>query len=100
MDTALNLRDIPVITPVELTSCPLAEGEIYTRPEDIRVRLVSLDKACVLSRSEHVKTLLVINTANGFRSLYTKVLSVNPSSILIEGNLTIPMHAIYSVNIE
>ncbi len=84
----------------ELASCTFTNMEVYTRMEDIRVRLASLDKAMVMSRSEKVKALLVVNTTNGFRSITTKVLMVNPGSIIVEGNISIPMHAVYSVNIE
>ena len=100
MDTALNLRNVPGITQTDLASCTFADKEVYTRVEDLRVRLTSLDKAMVMSRSEKVKTLLVVNTTNGFRSITTKVLAVNPKTILVEGNIAIPVHAVYSVIIE
>ena len=100
MDTALNLRDIPAITSIELASCTFAQNEIYTRVEDMRVRLTSLDKAVVMCRSEKVNTLLVVYTVNGFSSIKTNRLMFNPKGIIIEGNISIPMHAIYSVNIE
>jgi hypothetical protein len=100
MDTALNLRDIPAITSGELASCKFASNEVYTRMEDMRVRLTSLDKAVVMSRNESVKTLLVVNTDSGFRSIFTKVLALNRNGIIVEGNIAIPMHAVYSVNIE
>jgi hypothetical protein len=100
MDTALNLRDIPVMTQVELASCSFASHEVYTRVEDMRVRLTSLDKAMVMSRDAKMKTLLVVNTTSGFRSIITKVLALNPMGIIVEGNVSIPMHAVYSVNIE
>ncbi|MES2560739.1 MAG: hypothetical protein V4590_13420 [Bacteroidota bacterium] len=100
MDTALNLRDIPAITQAELASCAFATTEVYTRMEDVRVRLSALDKAMVMSRNEKVKTLLVVNTAGGFRSITTKVLALNPQGVILEGNIAIPMHAIYSVNVE
>lgn len=100
MDTALNLRDIPAITSGELASCAFAPNEVYTRMEDIRVRFSALDKAMVMSRNESVKTLLVVNTMNGFRSIITKVLALNVQGIIVEGNISVPMHAVYSVNIE
>ena len=53
-----------------------------------------------MCRSEKVNTLLVVNTVNGFRSIKTNILMLNPKGIIIEGNISIPMHAIYSVNIE
>lgn len=100
MDTALNLRDIPAITSADLASCAFASNEVYTRIEDVRVRLTGLDKALMMSRNEKVKTLLVVNTENGFRSIFTKVLALNVNGIIVEGNISIPMHAVYSVNIE
>ena len=100
MDTALNLRDIQVITQTALASCAFASNDVYTRAEDMRVRLTSLDKAVVMSRNEKVKTLLVINTVEGFRSIITKVLALSVTGIIVEGNVSIPMRAVYSVNIE
>lgn len=100
MDTALNLRDIPAITPAELASCIFPKTELYTRVEDMRVRLTSLDKAVVMCRSEKVKTLLVVNTAAGFRSIITKIMKLDPQQIILEGNIAVPVQAVYSVNIE
>lgn len=100
MDTALNLRDIPAITPAELANSTFPDKELYTRVEDMRVRLTSLDKAVVMCRSEKVKTLLVVNTNTGFRSIITKVMRLDANRIVLEGNITIPVHAVYSVNIE
>jgi hypothetical protein len=100
MDTALNLRDIQQITESELSTYQFAIDEIYTRSEDMRVRYVSLEKAVTLSGSILVKTLLVINTTRGFRALNTKIIGMNESGIALEGKTFVPMHAIYSVNID
>ncbi len=100
MDTALNLRDIQQVTESELSGYQYASNEVYTRPEDIRVRFVSLEKAVTLSGSKLVKTLLVVNTTKGFRALQTKIIGMNESGIALEGKTFIPMHAIYSVNID
>ncbi len=100
MDTALNLRDIQTITAAELESCSFPSGDVYQRDEDKRVRLLSLDKAMTLSKNEKFKTLLVIHTTEGFKSLQTQVLAMGPQGITIEGNYLIPMHAVYSANIE
>lgn len=100
MDTALNLREVPAISASELASCSFAAEEVYTRVEDMRVRLTSLDKAAVMCRNEKVKTLLVVHTTVGFRSISTKVLKVSPKNIIVEGNILIPVHAVYSANIE
>jgi hypothetical protein len=100
MNTSLNLRDIPRITEAELPSYQFSSEEIYQRPEDIRVRYLSLDKAVTLSGSKLVNTLLVINTTKGFRSLTSPIIGMNESGVALEGKSFIPMHAIYSVNIE
>jgi hypothetical protein len=100
MDTALNLRDIQQIAESELSTYQFATDEIYTRSEDMRVRYVSLEKAVTLSGSILVKTLLVINTSKGFRALNTKIIGMNASGIALEGKTFVPMHAIYSVNID
>ncbi len=100
MDTALNLRDIQQITESELSGYQYPSNELYTRPEDIRVRFVALEKAVTLSGSKLVKTLLVVDTTKGFRRLYTKIVGMNESGIALEGKTFVPMHAIYSVNLE
>jgi len=100
MDSALNLRDIEKITEQGLASVQFASEELYHRVEDLRTRFLSLDKAFSMSRSEKVKTLLVINTIDGFKAIETKVLSLNAKGIIISGNIFIPMHAIYNVIIE
>jgi hypothetical protein len=100
MDTALNLRDLPRVSEKELSGYQFASGEVYTRPEDIRVRYVALDKAITLSGSKLVKTLLVVNTTKGFIALDTKIIGMNESGIALEGKTFVPMHAIYSVNID
>lgn len=100
MDTALNLRDIQRVTESELSAYQYASNEVYTRPEDIRVRFVSLEKAVTLSGSKLVKTLLVVNTTKGFRALNTKIIGMNQNGIALEGKTFVPMHAIYSVNID
>jgi hypothetical protein len=100
MDTALNLRDIPKVSEEALSGYQFAGTEIYSRPEDIRVRYVALNKAITLSGSKLVKTLLVINTTTGFIALDTKIVGMNESGIALEGKTFVPMNAIYSVNIE
>lgn len=100
MDTALNLRDLPQLTLADLATCTFASSEVYTRVEDMRVRIVSLDKALTLSRSSNVETVLALNTIEGFKSIRTKVLGLTVEGVYVENNQFIPMHAIYSVNIE
>lgn len=100
MDTALNLRDIKKVSLNELLTLKLTNQEVYSREEDIRVRLSALDKAFTFSRSDLYKTLLVISTDAGFRAIQTKIISLNLDHIIVEGNYQIPIPCIYSVNIE
>lgn len=100
MDTALNLREIERISLDELPNYTFGSNDIYNRTEDRRVRLLSLDKAKNLSGNSLFKTLMVLATTDGFRSLETKIVAFGPQGVTIEGNMIVPMHAIYSVNIE
>jgi hypothetical protein len=100
MDTVVNLRDIPKVRESDLSGYQFAKDEVYTRPEDIRVRYVALCKAVTLSGSKLVKTLLVVNTTKGFVAMDTKIIGMNENGIALEGKTFIPMPAIYSVNIE
>lgn len=100
MDTALNLRDLPRLNPDQLTGVQFATTEVYTRPEDMRVRVVALDKAVILGRDPNVQTLLAVNTTEGMMAIEARVLALNMQGVVIEPNVFIPMHAIYSVNIE
>jgi hypothetical protein len=100
MDTVLNLRELETITAEELASCSFPSEDVYLRDEDKRVRFVSLDKAMTLAKHDRYKTLLVIRTTEGFKSLKTYVLAMNFVSVTIEGNYQIPIQAVYSVNIE
>lgn len=100
MDTALNLRDLPRVSEKELAGYQYASEEVYTRPEDIRVRYVAIDKAITLSGSKLVKTLLVVNTTQGFIGVDTKIIGMNESGIALEGKTFVPMHAVYSVNLD
>jgi hypothetical protein len=100
MDTALNLRDIQKVKATDLPNIGFASTEVFTSADDMRVRVVSLDKAVIFSRNPSVKTLLVVNTQQGFRAVETPVFSLSLQSITINEGVTVPLHAVYSVNIE
>ncbi|MCU0442552.1 MAG: hypothetical protein MUE96_09150 [Bacteroidia bacterium] len=100
MDTALNLRDLPRLNSTQLAGVQFAITEVYTRPEDMRVRIVALDKAVILGRDPNIQTLLAVNTTQGMIAIESRVLALNMEGVVIESNVFIPMHAIYSVNLE
>jgi hypothetical protein len=100
MDTALNLRDLPQVGEKELSGYTFATKEVYDHAEDMRVRYVALDKAVTLSGSKLVKAMLVVNTDKGFIAIKTHIIGMNESGVALEGKTFVPMHAIYSVNIE
>ncbi len=99
MDTALNLREVPVISPDALFNIQYAEKEVLDRMEDIRVRRVNLDKAVTLGKSAKIKTRLVLYTKDGFVQLNGLIVHfVNDKGVTIDGDHFIPMHSIYSVD--
>lgn len=99
MDTALNLREVPVIPADALFQVQYTESEVLSRIEDIRVRRVNLDKAVTLSKSAKIKTRLVIYTETGFVQLNgVHLLFLTDKGVTIEGGHFIPLHSIYSVD--
>lgn len=100
MDTALNLRDLPRVALNELGATQLASTEVFSGSDDMRARVVALDKAITMGRSSKIKTLLAINTTDGFKAIEAKIIGMNLEGVILENNAFIPMHAIYSVNIE
>ena len=100
MDTVLNLRELETMTEAQLATCVFPSEDVYHRDEDKRVRIVSLDKAITLAKHDKFRTLLVVNTRDGLKSIQTQVLSMTLQHILIDGHFQIPIQAVYSVNIE
>jgi hypothetical protein len=99
MDTALNLREVPVISPDALFQIQYTDKDVLDRIEDIRVRRLSLDKAVTLGKSVKIKTRLVLYTQNGFVQLNKVIVHLlNEKGITIDGDYFIPMHAIYTVD--
>lgn len=99
MDTALNLREVPVISPAELFHVHYTDSDVLNRVEDTRVRRVNLDKALTLSKNVKIKTRLVVYTTKGFVQLTQVVIHfVHDKGVTIEGDHFIPLHSIYSVD--
>jgi hypothetical protein len=100
MDKVLNLRSIKPIGLEEMGKVTYPELDVFERDEDKRTRIGTLDKAVTLGRSAKVKTNLVFNTIEGYRSVQCIVLAMNASGAVIEGDHFIPMRAIYSTDIR
>jgi hypothetical protein len=99
MDKVLNLREVKPISLNEMSKVSFPSEDVFARDEDKRTRITALDKAVTLCRSK-MKTNVVFNTLEGFRSVEAPVLGINLSGAVIEGNHFIPMHAIYSTDIR
>lgn len=100
MDTALNLRDLPRVALDQIATVQFSSTEVYSSQDDMRARIVSLDKAITMGRSPLIKTLLAVKTTDGFKAVEAKIIGMNLQGVLLENNAFVPMHAIYSVNIE
>lgn len=100
MDKVLNLREIKPISLSEMSTVSFPPGDVFARDEDKRTRITSLDKAVTLGKSVKIKTNLIFNTTEGYRSVACVVLGINLSGAVIEGNHFIPMHAIYTADVR
>jgi hypothetical protein len=100
MDKVLNLRSIKPISIGEMTGITYPSQDVFVRDEDKRTRITALDKAVTLGRSAKIKTNLVFNSEQGYRSVSCIVHAIDIKGVTIDGGHFIPMHAIYSTDIR
>ena len=92
------VNTIPVTVQKEMISgFRFPEKDVLTSKEEMKLRLIDLERALKLGNLEHNKIKIIFEDTDGIKQVETTVWGVTDKRVILKQNIMIPIHRIYEV---
>ncbi|MFL5763503.1 MAG: hypothetical protein ACJ77K_06120 [Bacteroidia bacterium] len=75
------------------------DQDVLNTKEDVRARVLNLERALKLGNLEHNKIKIVFEDSEGIKIVNTTVWGVTDKRVILKQGVVIPIHRIHEVNV-
>lgn len=95
----MRSENIVLIEKEKVSELKFPEREVLVSNDDIRVRMMDLDRALKLGNLEHGKIKIVFEDTSGIKQVETTIWGVTDKRVILKHGVLIPIHCIRHIKI-
>jgi hypothetical protein len=99
MTNATNLTKPTPIDKENISGLKFPDSDVLTSKDDIKIRMMNLDKALKLGNLEHGKIKIVFEDSEGIKQVDTTVWGVTDKRVILKQGAVVPIHRIHEVKV-